>query len=310
MWKSVFGNLQNDLSDFAKELSAGVPRESGPKGDGIGEGEGAGAQPGGTADSPAILGDAIGTSSPGSEVSPDETDAARGTQADAGSAAAQSLGDDSDASGMDEIGSAAVAEFQLQWAMSSDEDDDEDDIASEWEQVTRTTVSSTSRRVGDSRGAAGARKAAAEAATAAAEGGGGLHGSGDRGPRAGVDVGVGACAGATGTRDSQRDSIEPSAGQRHPGDAARCGDQLMATSASALQLEVLELKREVRRLTERLAQRDNDVKSLRVQLAIATAGAPARNHNEDDDAGCGANSCADGGGPGSAPADEQETVAS
>lgn len=124
MWSNVLSNLQNDLSEFAKELSAGVPT-SGEKDKGT-----------------TTEGEAKTTS--------DEVTV--GTETDAGeenARAAPTASKNSRESADDGTVEAAVSAkeqidktFQLEWASSSDEDgSDTDDIASEWEQVTKMTRS-------------------------------------------------------------------------------------------------------------------------------------------------------------------------
>lgn len=117
MWSNVFSNLQSDLSDFAKELSSGVPKAK------------------------------------EDETVPSTNDSS--TQKVSGekqqSLAAAAGGDNPQAS-ISETGKEGNIEnldaeeksstFLLDWASSSEDDDEDDDVASEWEQVTKSALSS------------------------------------------------------------------------------------------------------------------------------------------------------------------------
>eukprot|EP00750_Incisomonas_marina_P001890 INCI11764.1.p1 GENE.INCI11764.1~~INCI11764.1.p1 ORF type:complete len:253 (+),score=71.09 INCI11764.1:189-947(+) len=117
MWSNVFSNLQSDLSDFAKELSSGVPKAK------------------------------------EDETVPTTNDSAtqNTSEEEHQSLRAAAVGDTSQASIADAGKEGNVetrnpeeksSTFLLDWASSSEDDDDDDDVASEWEQVTKTALSS------------------------------------------------------------------------------------------------------------------------------------------------------------------------
>jgi hypothetical protein len=141
MWANVFGSLQNDLTAFAKELSAGVPSTTkdasaaaatsgatrtcsvgtAPNDRQHGDGQRAGDDRDGFGS-----GDATSSISQTAARTRQPRDAATDSERRSGGAP------------MDKT-------FLLDWG-SSDEDEDDDDITAEWEQVTKITLASGSKQ--------------------------------------------------------------------------------------------------------------------------------------------------------------------
>lgn len=117
MWSQVFGNLQSDLSEFAKELSVGVKQTTSTT---------SVESPDTHSEDGSLQNDIVGTSHKNTKdsISQNKTQVV-----------------DTDKVEMPANQSTQLDKtFLLDWASSADEDDDDDDIAAEWEQVTNATV--------------------------------------------------------------------------------------------------------------------------------------------------------------------------
>ena len=119
MWSNVFGNLQNDLAEFAKELSAGVPTK--PATQSI--------ESASLVDQPKRV---VTDNSAVNDPAPAKPTSPKAGELDGKASTAASLA-------REEIDKT----FLLAWASSDEEDDDDDDVASEWEQVTASSVTDT-----------------------------------------------------------------------------------------------------------------------------------------------------------------------
>ena len=237
MFASVFGNLHHDLAEFAKELSSGVPLKSTAKPTAEGDGD-AGA---------AAKVESLGT---GAVVREGENGATQSEQQP------------------HEGGKT----FLLDWASSSDEDDAEDDVASEWEQVTRlsTAADAAKKQAGGPVPSALAKDFSGQRQTAlrpeAASGGGAaseaLKSRARPEARALPAPTIAAASGGSGEEDKEeaqrlREALRALQSEREK-------DRQDLAAARAL----------IARLQAELAARDEDIRRLRAQAAVAAA-APA-----------------------------------